>query len=109
MLVQIRGHLNLVLIFMIPAAVHLTLRLIDGRIGEKRFIILMALALALAALLLTSTEPALTFVVLGCVTLATAFVLVPAARERLIAALGPLLTAGAFGGALDKPSHLLRA
>ena len=60
---------------MIPAAVHLTLRLIDGRIGERRFIVLMALTLA--ALGLTSTEPALTFVVLGCVALAPAFVLVP--------------------------------
>ena len=46
MLVQMRGHPNLVFIFMIPAAVHLTLRLIDGRIGERRFIVLMALALA---------------------------------------------------------------
>ena len=43
---QMLGHLHLVLIFPIPAAVHLTLRLIDGRIGERRFIALMALCLA---------------------------------------------------------------
>jgi hypothetical protein len=102
MLAQMRGHPNLVFIFMIPASVHLTLRLIDGRIGERRFIVLMALSLA--ALGLTSTEPALTFVVLGCVTLAVAFILVPAARQRLIAAAGPLLASGALSALLASPA-----
>ena len=102
MLVQMRGHPELVFIFMIPAAVHLTLRLFDGRIGERRFIVLMALALA--GLGLTSTEPALTFVVLGCVALAAAFVLVPEARGRMIAAAGPLLASAALAALLTSPA-----
>ena len=51
---QLQGHLHLVLVFPIPAAVHLTLRLIDRRISQRRFIALMALAIA--ALLSFSTE-----------------------------------------------------
>ena len=43
---HMEGHLQLVLIFPIPAAVHLTLRLIDERISQRRFIVLMALSLA---------------------------------------------------------------
>ena len=45
MLGQLLGHLHLVLIFPIPAAVHLTLRAIDGRIGRRPFIVLLALCL----------------------------------------------------------------
>ena len=101
MLGQMLGHLNLVLIFPIPAAVHLTLRLIDGRIGERRFIAMMALTLA--ALLLFSTEIALTFVLLGGVALVAAFALAPAARERLIAAVKPILVAGAGAAIVTSP------
>jgi hypothetical protein len=102
MLAQMRGHPNLVFIFMIPAMIHLVLRLIDGRIRERQFIILMALALA--ALGYTSTEPALTFVVLGCVTLAVAFILLPASRPRLTAAARPLLASGALAALLASPA-----
>jgi hypothetical protein len=102
MLAQMRGHPNLVFIFMIPAAVHLTLRLIDGRIGERRFIVLMAVALA--ALGYTSTEPALTFVVLGCVSLAAAYLLVPGVRPRLIAAAPRLLASGVLAALLTSPA-----
>ncbi len=102
MLVQMRGHPELTFIFMIPAAVHLTLRLFDDRIGERRFIVLMALTLA--ALGLTSEEPALTFVVLGCVALAAAYVLVPEARGRMIAAARPLLASAALAALLTSPA-----
>ena len=44
MLGQLLGHLHLVLIFPIPAAVHLTLRAIDGRIGRRPFIVLLAVS-----------------------------------------------------------------
>ena len=101
MLGHVLGHLNLVLIFPIPAAVHLTLRLIDGRIGERRFVALMALALA--ALLLFSTELALTFVLLAAVALAVAFALAPAARGRLIAAAKTILAAGAVAALVTSP------
>ena len=101
MLGHMLGHLNLVLIFPIPAAVHLTLRLIDGRIGERRFIALMALTLA--ALLLSSTELAFTFVLLGAVALAIAFALAPAARQRLIVAVKPILIAGIVAALVTSP------
>lgn len=101
MLLHGMAHANLVFIFMIPAAVHLTLRLIDGRISHRRFIVLMALALA--GLAYTSTEPALTFVVLGAVALALAFVLVPSARPRLLAAAKPFLASGVLAVLLTAP------
>jgi hypothetical protein len=101
MLGHMLGHLNLVLVFPIPAAVHLTLRLIDGRIGDRRFIVLMALALA--ALLLSSTEIAFTSVLLGTISLATAFALAPAARERLIRAVKPILIAGTVAALVASP------
>ncbi len=95
------GHLHLVLIFPIPAAVHLTLRLLDERIRERQFIVLMALTLV--ALLSFSTELALTFVLLGGVALVVAFVLAPAARTRLIAALKPIVLAGAVAAVVASP------
>ena len=98
---QLLGHLHLVLIFPIPAAVHLTLRLIDRRIGERRYIALMALSLV--GLMLFSTELTLMFVLLGAVALVAAFVLAPAARETLIAVLKPILLAGAVAAVVTSP------
>ncbi len=89
---HMQGHLQLVLIFPIPAAVHLTLRLLDERISERRFVALMALLLA--ALFLTASELALTFVALGSVALALAFVLAPTQRERITRVVKPILVAG---------------
>ena len=101
MLGQLLGHLHVVLIFPIPAAVHLTLRAIDGKIGQRRFIAL--LTLCLAALVLTSTEIALTFVGLGAVTLAVAFALAPTDRERLLGVLKPILAAGVATAVATSP------
>ncbi len=101
MLGQLLGHLHLVLVFPIPAAVHLTLGLIDGRIAERRFIALMALSLV--ALLLFSTEVALTFVLLGVLTLVVAFALAPSYRGRLTAAVKPIVVAGAAAALVTSP------
>ena len=101
MLGQMLGHLHLVLIFPIPAAVHLTLRLLDGRIGKGRFITLMALTLT--ALLSFSTEMALMFVLLGVVALVVAFALAPAVRRRLVTAVKPILAAGAVAALVTSP------
>ncbi len=98
---HMQGHLQLVLIFPIPAAVHLVLRLIDDRISERRFIVLMALSLA--ALFLTASELTLTLVALGAVALAVAFALAPAARERIIRTVRPILTAGAAAAVVTSP------
>jgi len=98
---HMEGHLQLVLIFPIPAGVLLTLRLIDKRISERRFIVLMALTLA--ALFLTSGELTLTFVALGAVALAVAFALAPGARDRIIRTVRPILLAGVAAVIVTSP------
>lgn len=102
MLLHMGGHANLVFIFMIPAAIHLTLRLIDGRIRQRSFIIWMGISLA--ALAYTTTEPATMFLVFGCVALVTGYVLVPQARPRLLAAIKPLVGAGVLAAVLTAPA-----
>jgi len=98
---HMQGHLQLVLIFPIPAAVHLTLRLIDERITQRRFIALMALSLA--ALFLAASELALTFIALGSVALALAFVLAPTKRPRITGVVKPILAAGAAAAIVTSP------
>jgi hypothetical protein len=98
---HMEGHLQLVLIFPIPAGVHLVLRLIDQRISERRFIALMALTVG--ALFLTASELTLTFVVLGALSLAVAFALVPTARERIVHTVRPILTAGVAAAIVTSP------
>jgi hypothetical protein len=98
---HMQGHLQLVLVFPIPIAVHLTLRLIDERISERRFIALMALVLA--ALFLTASELALTFVALGGIALAVAFVLAPGTRQHITRTLKPILYAGAAAAIVTSP------
>jgi hypothetical protein len=95
------GHLQLVLIFPIPAAVHLTLRLIGGNISQRRFIALMALALI--ALFLTVSELTLTLVVLGGVALAVAFALAPTERAHIRGAVKPILAAGVVAAIVTSP------
>jgi hypothetical protein len=94
-------HLNLVLTFPIPAGVHLVLRLIDGRIGRRQFVVLMALDLA--ALVLFSTELALTFVVLGLLAFAVAVVVVDDVSARVASAVGTTLIAGVLAAVLTGP------
>ena len=98
---HMQGHLQLVLIFPIPAGIHLVLRLIDKRISERRFIVLMALTVG--ALFLTASELTLTFVVLGALALAVAFALAPTARERILSTVRPILTAGVAAAIVTSP------
>lgn len=93
MLGHMQGHLDLLLTFPIPAAVHLTLRLIDERVGRRAFVALMGLLLAF--LFLSQPELTLTFVILGACAFAAAMLLVPTERGRIAAAIGPVLAAGA--------------
>ncbi len=91
MLGHMLGHLNLVLTFPIPAGIHLVLRLIDGRIGTRRFIALMTLDLV--ALVSFSNELALTALLLGAVTLIAAVILVPERRSHVSEAIRPIVLA----------------
>lgn len=101
MLGHLPGQTHLVLVFPVPAMLHLTLRFVDRRIGQRRFIALMALALA--AQLSFSTEVALTFVLIGVIALIVAFILAPAARERLIGAAKAIVAAGAIAAVVTSP------
>lgn len=98
---HLQGHLQLVMIFPIPAMVHLVLRLIDERISQRRFIVLMALLLA--ALFLTVSEITLTFVALGAVALAVAFALAPSERQRITGTVKPILIAGVIALVIVSP------
>ena len=98
---QLLGHAHMVLVFPIPAATHLTLRLIDGRIGRRRFVVLMALTLA--GLVLFSTEVALTTVLLGVVALVLAYAIAPDGRRRLGVAVKPLLGGAALALVVTSP------
>jgi hypothetical protein len=98
---HMEGHVQLVLIFSIPAGVHLVLRLIDERISRRRFIVLMALTMT--ALFLTSGELTLTFVVLGALTLAVTFALVPTARPSILRTVKPIFAAGVAAMIVTSP------
>jgi hypothetical protein len=93
MLGHLLGHLDLVLVFPIPAAVHLTLRRIDERISSRAFVTLLALLLAF--FFLCSQELTLTLVLLGGLTLLLAYVFAPALRTRLRDTIGLCVLAGA--------------
>jgi hypothetical protein len=101
MLGHMFGHLNLILIFPIPAGVHLVLRLIDGRIRLWPFTVL--LALDIAALISFSTELALTFVLLGAVAFVLALVLAPDDRGRIAGAIPPTVVAGVLAAIVTSP------
>jgi hypothetical protein len=95
------GHLPLVLTFPIPAGVHLFLRLIDGRISRRPFIALMALDLA--ALFTFAPELALTFVIIGALTVGLALALAPQTRGQLLAAIRPTVMAGVLAAIITSP------
>jgi hypothetical protein len=93
MLGHMEGHLDLLMTFPIPAAVHLTLRLIDGRVGRGTFVVLMTLLLAF--LFLSQPELTVTFVIVGAGAFALALWLAPASRRRIGRAILPVLASGA--------------
>ncbi len=76
---QTINHLNLALVFPIPLAVLLVVRHVRGTIGDRRFVVL--LALCLTAQLLTFLETALTLALFGTLALGLA-ALVADARTR---------------------------
>jgi hypothetical protein len=93
MLGHLQGHLDLVLVFPIPAAVHLVLRRIDSGISRRRFV--LGLGLLLAFLFLCSQELTVTFVLLGGLALIFGYALAPAARGAIRGILPSIVVAGA--------------
>ena len=89
MLGQLVGHLNLVLVFPVPAAVLLVWKRLDGDIGPRAFVALAALVLV--AQFTFSTEVFATLTLFGAFALAAAWWLAPGDRRRAIAGTLPLI------------------
>lgn len=88
---QLTGHLNLVLVFLVPAVALLVWRRLDEDIGRRAFVAL--LTAALAGQLLLSTEIFASLTLFGALTLAVAWWLAPAARRAAIVRTAPLVLA----------------
>src|SRR5207247_2135314 len=73
-------HVNLELAFLIPLAVYLVLRRVDGDLSPARFV--TSLTVVLVFQFLTSTELFATLALFGAVTFGLAMALIPAARRR---------------------------
>jgi hypothetical protein len=89
---HMQGHPDLVLIFPIPAIVHVCLRCLDRRISRRRALVYLVALLAM--LYLSSPELTLTFVLTGAVSLAVGFGLTPDRRRDVIEAVRTVLLAG---------------
>jgi hypothetical protein len=70
---QLRGHINLYLVFVVPLAAYLFVRRLEGSIGRRAFVLLFALALL--AQFSISNEVFATATVFGALALAGAYLL----------------------------------
>lgn len=99
---QLLGHLNLVLIFLIPVMVHITLRRVDREISRRAYVIVMALLLVLQLGL--STELLAEIVMLGMVMLVAArFLAVEPQRGRMNSLIGETVFAGLIAAVVTSP------
>jgi hypothetical protein len=78
---QMIGHLNLVFTAFVPLCALLVLKHLNGEVGNRRFVIL--LGLALTAQFLTSTEIFLDALIVGALFSGAGALLVPEMRTRL--------------------------
>ena len=95
------GHPNLILVFLVPAAVHLVLLWLDERVSARRFVVLMTGLITLQFLL--STEVLVTMLVFGAVALGLTYVFCPPRRPRLRVLIPKTLGAGAVSALLVSP------
>lgn len=101
-LVQLTGHLNLTLVFLIPVMVHVALRRIDRELSRRTYVIVMALLLILQAGL--STELLAECVAFGAVLLGSARLLAPQPqRSRVSGLIGETVGAGALALLVASP------
>lgn len=103
MLSQLRGAPQLALVALLPVLALLALRHVEGSMSDRRF--LVAMAAALTAQMLISTEVLATAVLFGAVVLAAAWALF-AERRAALARTG-LLSAGSIAAAAVLSSPLL--
>jgi hypothetical protein len=93
MLTAMQGDPWLAFVALIPLAVLLVLRRLDGELGRRTFVVLLALTIALQ--FLTSAEVLATAALFGAIALLLGWVLNPGRRRDLAALL--MLIAAAFG------------
>jgi hypothetical protein len=99
---QLTEHLNLTLVFLVPLAVLLVLRLIDDRISRRRFVALLAVVLALQLLL--SSEIAATASGVALIAIAVAyFTAGEDLRIRLRVTVRSILIAGVTAAIVTSP------
>ena len=95
------GHLNLVSVFLLPLAALVSLRFLNGEIGERGLV--LRLGPLFAVQLLLSTEIELTLAIAFVVAIAFGYLFVPLRRPRLPALVRGLLAAYALGAVLTAP------
>jgi hypothetical protein len=96
------GHLNLTSIFLVPAAVLLVLQRTDDAISQRRFVVLMAVVLALQLLL--SAEILLLGLGVGALALLLGYFVSDAERRRRILRVVPAtLAAGGLAMVVTSP------
>jgi hypothetical protein len=99
---QLLGHLHLVMIFLIPVMVHITLRRVDREISRRAYLFWMALLLVLQMGL--STEWLAECVALGMVLLVAArFLAAQPQRARLTGLIGETIAAGLIAIVVSSP------
>jgi hypothetical protein len=95
------GHTNLSLVFLVPLAAYLVVRLLDGSLPARRVIPL--LGLVLGAQLYISTEIFATLTLMGGVFALIGLAAGPPWRQRVRAALGPVAVAYGVAAVLGIP------
>jgi hypothetical protein len=99
---QLLGHLHLVMIFLIPVMVHVTLRRVDREISRRAYLFWMALLLVLQMGL--STEWLAECVALGMVLLVAArFLAAEPQRARVNGLIGETIAAGLIAIVVSAP------
>jgi len=99
---QLRSHMNLYLVFLVPLSAYLFVRRIDGSLSARMFVALLTLALTFQ--FLTSTEIFATMTMMGALGVALWFPLADAEiRRRLLRTLGLVAVAYAFTTMIVSP------
>lgn len=102
MLGQLLGHLNLTLVFLVPAIVHLAILAFSNEISRRRFVVLLVVVLVLQFSF--SAEVLVTMTLFGVVALAVGYALGDAgARGRLRGLLAPVALAYLVTAVLVSP------
>lgn len=102
MLGQLAGHMQLTLVFLIPAIVHLVLRALSGEISRRWFVVLLVLALTLQFGF--SAEVFVSFTLFAAVALAIAYTIGDRElRDALRHLLGPIGLAYAATAVIVSP------